>query len=95
MYHLEEIAEQIKDAAAKSLRETIRSVGIDLDDVEHHVVEGYPAEVLLAQSGQAQLLVIGNRGRGGFAGALLGSVSQHCVHHARCPVVIVREGASA
>jgi nucleotide-binding universal stress UspA family protein len=95
MYHLEEIAEQIKDAAAKSLRETIRSVGIDLDDVEHHVVEGYPVEVLLAQSGQAQLLVIGNRGRGGFAGALLGSVSQHCVHHARCPVVMVREGASA
>jgi nucleotide-binding universal stress UspA family protein len=38
----------------------------------------------------AELLVVGSRGHGGLTEALLGSLSQHCVHHARCPVVIIR-----
>jgi nucleotide-binding universal stress UspA family protein len=45
-----------------------------------------PAQVLLGASDGADLLVVGSRGHGGFTEALLGSVSQHCVHHARCPV---------
>jgi nucleotide-binding universal stress UspA family protein len=53
-------------------------------------VEGNSAEVLLAASDGADLLVVGSRGYGGFTEALLGSVSQHCVHHARCPVVVIR-----
>ena len=41
-------------------------------------------------SAGADLLVVGSRGHGGFTEALLGSVSQHCVQHARCPVVVIR-----
>lgn len=52
--------------------------------------EGNPAQTLLDVAKGADLLVVGSRGHGGFTEALLGSVSQHCVHHAPCPVVIVR-----
>jgi nucleotide-binding universal stress UspA family protein len=53
------------------------------------VVEGHPAQVPLRAAGGAQLLVVGSRGHGTFAGIMLGSVSQHCVQHAPCPVVVV------
>jgi nucleotide-binding universal stress UspA family protein len=62
-------------------------------DIRPKVMEGNPAAVLLAASAGAELLVIGSRGHGGFVEALLGSVSQHCVHHAACPVVIIRDSA--
>lgn len=58
--------------------------------VEARVIEGHPATVLLTAAEGATLLVVGCRGHGGFVGALLGSVSQYCAHHATCPVVIVR-----
>jgi nucleotide-binding universal stress UspA family protein len=54
------------------------------------VHEGNAAQILLEAATDADLLVIGSRGHGGFTEALLGSVSQHCVHHAPCPVVIIR-----
>jgi nucleotide-binding universal stress UspA family protein len=58
--------------------------------VRRLAVQGFPAPVLLGASVGADLLVLGSRGHGGFSGALLGSVGQHCVRHARCPVVIIR-----
>lgn len=55
------------------------------------LVRGNPAEMLLTAAEGAELLVVGSRGRGGFARALLGSVSHQVVQHASCPVVIVRQ----
>lgn len=59
-------------------------------DVRTSVEEGSPAKVLIERSQHADLLVVGSRGRDGFAGMLLGSVSQHLVAHAHCPVVVIR-----
>lgn len=57
------------------------------------VVHGHPSNVLVAASKEADLLVVGNRGHSTVTGMLLGSVSQPCVHHTECPVMVVR-GAS-
>ncbi|MGW3268243.1 universal stress protein [Streptomyces sp. NPDC001056] len=51
---------------------------------------GAPAGVLIEASRDAVLLVVGSRGLGGFRGLLLGSVAQHCVQHAACPVLVLR-----
>jgi nucleotide-binding universal stress UspA family protein len=59
--------------------------------VLEQVLEGYPAEVLLDAAKGADLLVVGSRGHGGFSSALIGSVSLHCVLHAHCPVLVLRE----
>lgn len=58
-------------------------------EIEREIVEGTAADVLVGAATERDLLVVGSRGHGGFAGLLLGSVSQQCAHHARCPVVIV------
>lgn len=59
-------------------------------EVSAVVVEGHPAEELLKAAQAAELLVVGSRGHGAFAGMVLGSVSEHCVAHSPCPVVVVR-----
>ena len=58
-------------------------------DVEQEIFEGPAAQVLIETARGAALLVLGSRGRGGFAGLLLGSVSQQCAQHPPCPVVIL------
>ncbi|MCZ7531046.1 MAG: universal stress protein [Acidimicrobiia bacterium] len=62
-------------------------------DPEVRVIEGPAARVLVDVAQDADLLVVGSRGRGGFSSLLLGSVSSQCAHHAPCPVVIVPESA--
>jgi nucleotide-binding universal stress UspA family protein len=77
---------------AKLLDETVAEVASGLSQpvtVLPQIVEGHPAQVLLRAADGAQLLVVGSRGHGTFAGIMLGSVSQHCVQHAPCPVVVV------
>lgn len=61
-------------------------------DVRTDARYGTAASVLLDAARGASMLVVGSRGLGGFSGLLLGSVAQHCVQHAACPVVVVREG---
>lgn len=55
------------------------------------VVQSHPAPALVEASRGADLLVVGSRGHGEFAGMLLGSVSEHCVANAHCPVLVLRD----
>lgn len=73
------------------LSETVAGRTATHPDVElhHEVVRGHPVQVLTEASEHALGLVVGTRGRGGFTGTLLGSVSQGVLHHARCPVITV------
>ena len=85
--------EDLAEAAGKCLSNAVQQVlDVDHQDVEllETIVPGNPAQALIDASAHAALLVVGCRGHGGFAGTLLGSVSQHCAQHAHCPVVIVR-----
>ncbi len=85
-----------EDETRKLLAEAVESVlgPHSAHDVHEVVVEGHAAPTLIAASEHADLLVVGSRGHGAFAGMLLGSVSQHCATNARCPVVIVRPRSS-
>ena len=82
--------------AAKTLENTVANVvdSPDADGVTQRAVEGHPAKVLVDASQDAALLVVGSRGRGGFTGMLLGSVSQNVMARAACPVVVVRAPAT-
>lgn len=58
-------------------------------DVVAEVAPGNPAEVLIEKSLTADLIAVGSRGRGGFAGLILGSTSQAVLHHSLCPVAVL------
>jgi nucleotide-binding universal stress UspA family protein len=80
--------------ANATLEESVRAIAtFDPDGavcIESRLVRGYASTVLLDRLDDADLLVVGSRGRGGFAGLLLGSVSQRCVEQARRPVAVIR-----
>ena len=61
-------------------------------EIRRSLKKGRPADTLMAAAAGATMLVVGNRGRGGFVGLRLGSVSQAIAHHSPCPLVIVRSG---
>jgi nucleotide-binding universal stress UspA family protein len=86
-----------QDAAARqTLAATVADALQDAPAVQvrQSALPGNAAEVLVERSRNADLLVVGSRGHGGFSGVLLGSTSHNCVQHAHCPVVVVR-GAGA
>lgn len=77
--------------AQEILGEALQKAALPADLLTaHHAVEGHSAQVLIDAAVGADLLVVGSRGRGGFKGMLLGSVSEHVTAHASCPVVVVR-----
>lgn len=88
---------ELQKRADDMLEQTVREVVAQDGGVPviAEAIEGVPAQVLVEQAGTSDLLVIGSRGRGGFTGLLLGSVSQQCTHHATCPVVIIRADEQA
>ena len=83
--------------AQETVRRMLRQIGRDVAglQVEIEAVRGDAAPALLSAAGDAALLVVGTRGRGGFKGLLLGSVSAKVTHHAPCPVVVVPHPPSA
>lgn len=85
-----ELVEQVRGDASLT-----PVAGVDAVPVRVRAVEGRPVPALLAASEGADLLVVGNRGRGAIRSALLGSVAVHCVSHASCPVIVVHGGAPA
>ncbi len=89
-----DLAEGLSKAGEQVLANAIAEAAGDHPAVTVHarLVEGNAAAALLQAASGADLLVLGCRGHGGFVGALLGSVSQHCVQHATCPVVVIRDG---
>jgi nucleotide-binding universal stress UspA family protein len=82
----------LEQSALDELAMAVTEAGGDPKDaaVSMHVVHGSPVRVLLDAAKDADLLVVGSRGRGGFTGLLLGSVSHECARRAACPVVVVR-----
>jgi nucleotide-binding universal stress UspA family protein len=90
--------EEFEDAVRQRLRADVEAVVAERGagiEVDCDCVRGAVANGLIAASRDADLLVVGARGRGGFRGLALGSVSEQCVRHAGCPVVVVRDEHSA
>jgi len=84
--------EELEKRAKQFLLEVVGSVAPSpVVPLTSYVAEGDPTEVLIKASDQADLLILGTRGRSPFKGLLLGSVSQGCAAAALCPVVIVKQ----
>ena len=91
------ILEQSATEAKATLHHALEGLGIEASSsvpVRPLAVEGSPARVLVELARDADLLVVGSRGRGGFAGVMLGSISQRCAGHSPCPVVVVPSAPS-
>lgn len=83
-----EIFEKDAQAILEAELERVKGQGVT---VTGRVVEGNPAAALIDASKDADLVAVGSRGHGGFTGMLLGSVSHQTIHHAHCPVLVIRE----
>ncbi|WP_298207493.1 universal stress protein [Ferrimicrobium sp.] len=87
---LSHTAEAILETGAAFMRENYPDVPF-----QTHLLEGEPAYALIELAKDADLVVVGARGRGGFSALLLGSVSDQLIHHAEVPVLVVRHKAVA
>jgi nucleotide-binding universal stress UspA family protein len=90
-YELAELLPQLEQSARLVVEDAVQEVAGDTSvEIQPVAVEGPPARALIDAARDADLLVVGSRGHGGFTGLLLGSVSLQAVQHAPCPVVICR-----
>jgi nucleotide-binding universal stress UspA family protein len=87
------LRQELGDAARDALEAELAHAGDGAAGVriERHVTQGDPAGALVERAAGAGLLVVGSRGHGGVTGAVLGSVSRACLHHAACPVAVVHD----
>lgn len=91
---LDEIRDETERATRALVDDVVAGLGrVGSVPVDVVAAPGAPARVLLDAAQGADLLVVGHRGRGGIASAMLGSVGLHCVLHAPCPVTVVRPAA--
>ncbi|GAA0896050.1 universal stress protein [Virgisporangium aurantiacum] len=84
----------VPDSSQRTADDLVQVIKDELGDdppvlVRPEVKQGRPAKVLIEESADADLLVVGKRGHGGFVGLVLGSVSQHVAAYAKCPVTVV------
>lgn len=86
----EQRVDRARENTERFVSEVVAEKGAEAVPVQLRVLPGSPSEVLMEQARGADLLVVGHRGRGGFASAVLGSVGLHCVLNAPCPVTVVR-----
>jgi nucleotide-binding universal stress UspA family protein len=85
------VSDEVRQHISETVSKAVTDAEIDSDLVQVQAAYGHPAEVLVSESAEADLLVVGSHGHGKFTGMFVGSVSLHCVTHAACPVVVVRK----
>ena len=85
----EELEKERQAAEEMTLKVTSQLGEARPASVKVRAVSGFPSQELIGASHEADLMVVGSRGAGGFAKLVAGSVSSQVVHHAHCPVVVV------
>lgn len=91
-YRLPTPDQELEERARKLLDKVTNSVRADFPevDIRDRLLRGHVVDELVGLSPQADLMVVGNKGHGAFTGMMVGSVALKLVHHARCPVLVVR-----
>jgi nucleotide-binding universal stress UspA family protein len=88
---LQQEATEVRQQAEAFVEDVVREVDHEGVKVQTLALpDRHPADALVEQSEGADMLVVGSRGLGGFTGLVVGSVSQQCLHHAKCPVMVIR-----
>jgi len=92
-YPTDALVDKARETAREEVDKALAQLGgPGPETVTIQAVSGFPAEVLITAGRDADMIVVGSRGSGGFSRLLLGSVSSQVTHHAQCPVVVIPAG---